>query len=250
MIDIFNKDAINHLIKTFRPEVVLNLVANTNIESCENYFLDCIKINSNFVVNLCEAIHKYSPQTHLVHISTDHVYGGIGPHTEDDINLINCYAISKYLGEKMIDVESYTILRTNFFGKGNLRRNSLSDWIINSLINNKSITLFNDVYFSPLHVLTLVDYIYLCINIKPQGIFNLGSNQGLSKADFGMKLISQFNLPTENISISSIDHATNFTRRPKDMRMSSKKIELILGKMPTLESQIELAIKEYVDVSR
>ena len=63
---------------------------------------------------------------------------------------MNYYAKSKLMSENLIkkNLKNYLILRTNFYGIGPKYRNSFSDWIINSLKNDKNIFMFKDVFYS------------------------------------------------------------------------------------------------------
>ena len=57
---------------------------------------------------------KENNQTKLIHISTDHVYSGLGPHTEKNIKPVNNYAKSKLKAERYLSDVNSCILRTNF----------------------------------------------------------------------------------------------------------------------------------------
>ena len=50
----------------------------------------------------------------LIHISTDQLYSGEGPHIENKINPLNVYALTKRLGEIEASKVPSSILRTNF----------------------------------------------------------------------------------------------------------------------------------------
>ena len=111
------------------------------------------------------------------------------PHSEEDIvSLVNIYAKSKFEGELSI-LEYYSnslICRTNFFGYGPLHKMSFSDWIINSFISKREITLHNDVYFSPISGRNLAFLAHKLLDLGCSGIYNISSDNVLTKYQFGI----------------------------------------------------------------
>ncbi len=123
----------------------------------------------------------------------------------------------------------------------------MTDWVYNSLVNGKQVQVLQDVFFSPLSMTTLSEMINLVIEKKPLGIFNLGSHQGMSKADFDFAFAECLGLPTATMKKINTNEATFLKAyRPKDMRMDSSKFENVLGiQLPKLIDQIESIAKEY-----
>jgi dTDP-4-dehydrorhamnose reductase len=169
-------------------------------------------------------------------------------HVETQVTLTNNYAFSKYAGELAAMLVPSTILRTNFVGRSKVgSRESLTDWVYNSLTGKQHVQVLQDVYFSPLSMATLVRMIALVVEKKPLGVFNLGSHQGMSKADFDFAFARELNLPTA--TMTRIDSAqARFLKayRPKDMRMDCSKFEQALGvTLPNLLEEIKNVAKEY-----
>jgi dTDP-4-dehydrorhamnose reductase len=187
-----------------------------------------------------------------VQISTDHVYDGVGLNTEEEITITNNYAFSKYAGELVALRIPSTILRTNFVGRSQVSyRESLTDWVYKSMIGSKQVQVLNDVYFSPLSIRTLVDMIELVVQKKPIGIYNLGSHNGLSKADFAFVFAECLKLPIYTMTRIQSSEAKFFRAyRPKDMRMDSSKFESALGvKLPNLTDLIQSLVVDYNEIA-
>ena len=101
--------------------------------------------------------------------------------------------------------------------------------------------------FSPLSIATLCHYIERCVAERPLGVFNLGSREGMSKADFALAFAAFTGLPTTNLQRSSIRTHTFAARRPTDMRMQCERFEARMGlKLPCLIDEIELLAYEYL----
>ena len=67
-------------------------------------------MNSLIETNLSDKIF-------LLHLSTDQVYSGKGPHRENFTYPINNYGKTKLKGERFVKKINGCILRTNFVGK-------------------------------------------------------------------------------------------------------------------------------------
>jgi dTDP-4-dehydrorhamnose reductase len=250
--DLANKNETFSLLTKLQPSVIINLVGLTSVERCQDHANESYLVNTRTVENISKYILQTSANCHLIQISTDQVYDGACLHTEDQVTLTNNYAFSKYAGELAAAQVPSTILRTNFIGRSKVsHRESLTDWVYNSLANGKHVQVLQDVYFSPLSMITLIEMIELVVEKKPVGIFNLGSKNGMSKADFDYSFADCLNLPTTTMTrINSSDATFLKAYRPKDMRMDCTKFERVLGvKLPDLLDQIKSVAKEYDEIA-
>ncbi len=242
--------AIITAIKKFKPKTIINLIASTNVDQCEKDPINAWLTNVNVTEAISQAIIKSGKDEdliHLIHISTDQVYSGKGPHKEEDVKPINIYGLTKLSAELFVENIGGTILRTNFYGRINhSKRLSYSEWIINSLLTEKNITLFDDIRFSALHIDTLCNMILKCILVKPKGVYNLGCRNGLSKADFGIKLAQVMKLPINNVAYGKIIDAKLTAIRPNDMSLNINKIEKELNLIcPEISEEILKTAMEY-----
>ena len=232
-----------------KPEVIINLASLTNVDRCEKYPNQAYLFNVKIVENICNWIKSALQPCHLIQISSDHVYDGVGPHGEGDHTIRNHYAMSKLAGEFVAATIPSTTLRTNFIGRS-LRegRISFTDWLHSAMLGTVPINVFDDVMFSPLFIGTLCDYIDRSIVERPLGVFNLGSRDGISKADFAFAFAATTSLPTTNlIRANASDVATVIARRPTDMRMRCERFEGRMGlTLPRLIDEIQLLAHDYL----
>tara|TARA_B100000795_G_scaffold233337_1_gene192027 strand:- start:74 stop:946 length:873 start_codon:yes stop_codon:yes gene_type:complete len=246
--DISDSKAVNSLFNELQPDIVINLVALTNVDICESDPKLAFSVNVYALENIVAWIESTRQTCHLLQISTDQVYDGTGPHSEGSVMLSNYYAFSKYTAELVALRTNSTILRTNFIGKSQCdKRLSFTDWIYKSLLSDREIVLFNDVFFSPLAMETLAEIICKVIHLKPCGIFNLGSRSGLSKSELGLLFAENLQLPTRDVKVTSIEDV-DFIKayRPKDMRMNVGKLEQYLHiQLPELVDEINKVSGDY-----
>ena len=242
--DLSEVDEFKKHLQEIQPDFIINLVALTNVDLCEESPEKAYAINALPMKILAE--YARSSNAYIIHISTDQVYSGEGPHLEEIPRPVNYYAYSKLVSELYLNGSKGVSLRTNFFGKSLTEgRQSFSDFIYKALSSGENISLADDVYFGPLHYETLSQVIIECLKKTPVGVFNLGAKEGLSKQGFAleMKSILGGNL---NFKTISMDDLKLNAKRPKDMRMDLSLIEERLEiKLPTLKEEIERLRNDY-----
>lgn len=246
--DLSMLDQTVHYLDRIKPDVIVNLVALTNVDYCEQHPNESYLGNVRVVENVVAWINQQSSKVQMVQISTDQVYDGPGLHLEDSVSLKNYYGFSKYAGELATGSIDAAILRTNLFGKSKTdQRASFTDWLYRALTNNENIQVFDDVYFSPLSMSTLCNMITRVVQQDITGVYNLGSKQGLSKADFALAFAQALDLNTEHMTRASVDDVDVIkTYRPKDMRLNVDKFEQTLAiTLPNLHQEIIKVAKEY-----
>lgn len=245
--DPLDKAAVAAALAEHQPDAVVNLIAESNVDACQLDMRRAYLANVRTVENLVSTMAAELSTAHLIQISTDHVYDSVGPHTESAALPCNAYALTKYAGELAALRSGATVMRTNFFGRSrSASRNSFSDWVVNSLRSTAEFTVFDDVYFSALHMTTLTQCVAYAIRQQHSGIFNVGCKDGLSKADFAQLLASELGLDTSTMKIGSVKDVSLLAPRPFDMRMDVRSFERSFGvEMPGMAQEIELAVSEY-----
>jgi dTDP-4-dehydrorhamnose reductase len=247
-VDLCNEESLLRAFRGMKPDFIINLASLTSVEQCEESPNSAYLMNSKTVRNLSRWIQSESNGTHLIHVSTDHLYDGAGLHAEDDITIRNTYALSKLSGELEAEKVNATILRTNFVGKSATPyRESLTDWVFGSLTRREHVQVLSDVHFSPLSMAKVSEMLMHVLDRKPAGTFNLGSRDGMSKSEFDFAFAKELGLPSQFMTPIESSGA-KFLRaiRPKNMLMNVTKFEEAMGvRLPTLAEEIERVANEY-----
>jgi dTDP-4-dehydrorhamnose reductase len=229
------------IVERSNATCVVNLAALTDVDRCEAHPREAYLQNTRIVENVAVALCRRQPPAHLVQISSDQVYDGAGPHREDDVTLTNYYCFSKYAGELAAARGASTILRTNFFGRSRCAgRFSFSDWIVGALERGDAVRVFDDVWFNPLSMERLSEMICLVLERRIAGVFNVGSRDGMTKADFCFAVADALGLSSASMTRSNSNDAKLRAYRPKDMRMDCGRFEQAFGvTLPRLREEIE-----------
>lgn len=244
--DLTDERVTAEVIAQANPDCTINLAALTDVDQCEQHPRAAYLQNTRVVENLVAAMRALPKPCHLLQISTDQIYDGPGPHGESDVALTNYYGFSKYAGELAAGGLPSTVFRTNFFGRSDCSgRKSFSDWIVGALQRREQVRVFEDVWFNPLSIARLSEFVCLALERRIPGVFNLGSKDGMTKADFCFALARLLGLPTEGMQRVSCRTAGLRAYRPTDMRMHCGRFEGAFGVvLPTLAQEIE-SMKRY-----
>lgn len=231
-VDIGSYEALINVLSNYQPDVVIHTAGLTSVEVCESNPTLANQVNVEISANIAIVTHQLGIKT--VHISTDHLFDGtISLLTEETIpSPLNMYGYTKGLAERKVleRCPHALVVRTNFYGWGTSYRKSFSDMIIFSLRQKKQITLYSDVYYSPIYVNVLISSIHALIDKGAAGIFNVVSDSRISKYEFGMLLASEFSLDTTFITEGALAPSNNVVKRPLDMSLSNIKATEFIGR--------------------
>lgn len=231
-VDIGSYAELVRVLSTYKPIIVIHTAGLTNVEMCESNPTLANQVNVEISANIAYVAQQL--RIKMVHISTDHLFdGNVSLLTEEELpSACNVYGYTKGLAEKkVLEINPCAlVIRTNFYGWGTSYRKSFSDMIIFSLRDNQRITLYSDVYYSPIYVNILVSCIHELINKEATGIFNVVSDSRISKYDFGMMLADEFGLDTTFIVKGMLASNDSIVKRPLDMSLSNRKATDFTGR--------------------
>ena len=238
-----NKKELKRFLINKNITTIINSAGLVSIEKCQSNKKLAYQSNANLVSIIIDAIKDTDIK--LVHISTDHIFNkGYGKIYESEKFFSkNFYAETKIEAEKIIQNSKakYLIIRSNFFGKGTYYRKSFSDYILTNLKNNNKLFLWKNIFFSPVNIQTLSKAIIKLINFNQNGVFNISSNQNISKYKFGRLIAQRFKLNENLIIPREFIYKNEAIKRPLNMSLSNRKF---LHLFPNMKK--ELSIKKQI----
>jgi dTDP-4-dehydrorhamnose reductase len=253
-INFFSEESLMKQIEAVGPSVVIHTAGLTSVEKCENNPELAFHVNvelSCMVANVTKHLG-----IRMVHISTDHLFEGNASMLSEDepTQAINVYGKTKALAEKkVIEINPKAlIIRTNFYAWGTSYRKSFSDYIIQSLRSKQIVTLFDDVYYTPIIVENLVKTVHELLGKNAKGIFNIVSDDKISKYEFGILIAEEFGLDKSYIERGFLSNKSNLVRRPVDMSLSNLKVKELLGRsLGTVKQHVsQLHQQEFEDKTK
>jgi dTDP-4-dehydrorhamnose reductase len=249
-VDPFSKDSMTACLLEHKFDAIINFIGATSVEACELDPAFAFHVNSAPSNVFREIVLRNEEiRTRWVQISTDHVYGDPGPSPESQIQIVNCYAASKFAGEVSARPDKDLVLRTNFVGPSLAqKRESLTDWLIAMEASGQAdVPVLSDVYFSPLTMTMVGSFLAKALEAGLFGKFNVGASTGGSKADFDYLFVEKLGLdPGFMRRVETAEAKFLVARRPKDMTMDVSRVENFLGiKLPIFEEVARQAADEH-----
>lgn len=227
-------ESLEGLLEAFeeiKPDIVVHTAGLTNIEDCESSPDLARYVNVGLAQNVAKACARRNLP--MVHISTDHLFSGDSSMLDERIAVApqNVYGCTKAEAELQVLAACPTalVVRTNFFCWGPSYRHSFSDTIISALRQRATITLFQDVYFTPILAEVLVHAVHELVERDASGVFNIVGDDRISKFQFGVRLAERFKLDASLIRSGRLADRTDLVRRPLDMSLSNQKVTNMLG---------------------
>jgi len=231
-IDLESVDKLTRVFEELECQVVIHAAGLTSVERCESEPSLAQHVNVTLASNVAKACTSLDIQ--LVHISTDHLFTGQDSSVTEDQLLapVNIYGKTKAEAECRVREKNpqALLIRTNFFGWGTSYRNSFSDIVIEALRSDKGITLFQDIFYTPILIETAANAVHDLIDLKARGIFNIVGDDRVSKYDFGIAIADKFNLDPSGIIPGLFANQPTLTQRPFDMSLANKKVRNVLGR--------------------
>ena len=221
-----NSDEIFAFCKKKNISLIISCIGQPNIELCEINKKSAFNVNYLLPSQLCKISKRLNVL--FVHISTDMLFNGnySKKYSENSkYSPINQYSKTKVKAERFIlKYKKSLIIRANFFGYGEKKNKTITDKLIYEQQLNKKSFMWDDIFFTPIYIPNLVFFINLLIKEKSTGIFNISSDEGISKFNFGLKIIKKV-FKKENKIIANNFNKKKFVNRPKNMCLSNKKIK-------------------------
>lgn len=230
ILDLTSPERFTRQLRDLAPDVVVHTAGMTSVEQCEQLPLEAERANAGLAQYVASATRQLGIK--LVHISTDHLFAGNRPQSseKDEPQPLNVYARTKLRAEDLIrgiDPQAL-IIRTNFFGWGHVYRQSFSDWIIQSLRAGREITMFDDVFFTPVLADDLALATHEIIAQGASGVYNVVGEERISKYDFAYKVATCFGLSHALIKRGQIGKSRLSVLRPRDMSLDNMKVRGLL----------------------
>lgn len=234
-LDISNRGDVKSLVTSFRPDVVLNAAAMTNVDECERERELAWKMNVVAVENLVEVCRRIDAK--LVHVSTDYVFDGkTGNYSEEDrVNPINYYGKTKLAGENVLVSSgiAQSILRTIVvYGTGVRVKNNFALWVINNLNEMKPIRCVDDQISNPTHVHDLATAMRHCAEFDTTGIFHVAGAESISRFDFAVRTADVFGYDASLITRIQTSELKQLAQRPLHTSFNIEKAERMLNYHP------------------
>lgn len=227
-VDLLLTDSWRKDLERFRPEIIINCAAYSDVDDCEDNHELADRMNIELVDNLL----KYS-SARIVHFSSDYVFNGEnGPYDEDDeVDPINYYGRTKLESEKLLQKSGrdYLIIRTNvLYGLAKNVRPNFVTWLVACLKDSKPVSIVTDQYNNPTYAANLAEASIEALDLGISGILHIGGADYLSRYDAALRIAKTLSLDDGLINKSSSQQLKQKARRPGRGGLKVTRAEKIL----------------------
>ena len=261
--DLRDYDNLKSVIEQFKPDILINAAAFTNVEKAEINKSLAYDINGkslDIISNVCKSLNIF-----LIHISTDYVFDGRKKtfYSEKDIpKPINYYGKTKLDGEEFIinNMNKFLILRTSWVYSG--FKNNFFLNIVRKAQTEKEIKVVCDQFGSPTSTFLLAQSIYKTIekyvsdekSKYPFGLYNVTSSGKISWYEYAkfitvyLSKILHFN-NSRQVIIKPImsDELDQLAKRPKNSKLDNSLFEKTFDiKLPSWDTDLNFILRNFI----
>lgn len=218
-VDICNSVAMTSLLETHKPDVLVNFAAESHVSRSITDPESFVRTNVMGVQTAMEAVRQKSPETLVVHISTDEVFGsssewGKSWNDYDQLNPRSPYAASKASGELIArsyfttyGIDTIIVRPSNCFGEYQ-HPEKLIPRSVTNLLRGDKIKLMGagSEMRDWLYVSDLCFYLSLIIEEKHSGeCYNIPGNAIHRNREIVRKILNKMNVSWKN-GVETIPH--------------------------------------------
>lgn len=237
-LDICDEKAVNSFFDKYRPEAVLHLAAETDVDLCQKNPSHGYRINVFGTYNIANAAQRLNSK--MIYISSTSVFDGKRKlYSETDRpNPQNIYGRTKYLGEIIVKdiVPNYLIIRAGWmFGGGPKKDKKFTAKIIKQS-NSDEIKAIRDVRGSPIFAKDLITETKKLIAQDKTGLYHIVNSGTCSRYEFAKEIIRLKNLNVRIVPVNSNFFPENISRGNEMLNSRIKKIR-----------NWKKSLKEYID---
>ncbi len=243
-LDICNLDAVIAASRAYKPNVIINCAAYTNVDGCETNSELAFAINGQAPKNLAIAASECSAS--LLHISTDYVFDGAkgSPYIETDLtNPMSVYGKSKLLGERNVsEYEKSYVVRTQWLYGHN--GNNFVKTILRLAKERGELKVVDDQVGHPTNTMDLAIALAKLIECENFGMYHITNSEEASWFAFTKEILSATNLNHVKLSPCKTSEFPRPAKRPSYAPLENKKWNEF---NPPLRSYKE-AVQEYCKI--
>jgi dTDP-4-dehydrorhamnose reductase len=230
-MDIADEGQVHSMFAKLKPDFCINCAAYTAVDKAESEQEVAFRINADGAKNL--ALASKEQEAHLIHISTDYVFNGMGeqPYSEDEpTDPVNLYGASKLKGEQLaLEVNpDAVVIRTSWvyssFG------NNFVKTMLRLMQSRTEISVVADQTGSPTYAADLAEAILQIIASRKwqSGIYHFSNEGVINWHQFAQEIQHYTHLGCIVHPITTGQYPTP-AKRPKYSVMAKDKIQQAFG---------------------
>lgn len=229
-LDVRDAAVVRAAFDEVRPEVVLHLAAETDLERCEVHPSVAAETNIVGTTNVSRAAAEFNCL--MVNIGTAGVFDGAKLDCydeEDEAHPINVYGMTKLLGERVVRTTCKRWLNVRagwMVGGGPAKDKKFVGQVFDQLSRGvKIIRAVDDKFGAPTHAGDFAANLFALIDSGRTGTYHMVNEGMASRSDVASVIVAAWGRGAEVVPVPSDYFEARFwARRPRNEAMSNSKL--------------------------
>jgi len=229
--DVIDFQEISEKASKFKPDLIINLAALTDLEHCEQNPEITWKTNALGAENMA-LISKKLNAAHI-YVSTAGIFDGKKEYYNDfeQPNPISIYAKSKYYGEVIVEkmLDNYFIFRAGWMMGGGIKKDKkfIKKIFQQILYGKKQLFVVDDKLGTPTYTVNFAEAMFEIVQTELFGLYNMVCEGSCSRYEVALEFIKLLELEKEiKIDIVDSDYFKGeyFAPRPNSEKLLNLKL--------------------------
>ncbi len=229
--DVIDFQGISEKASKFKPDLIINLAALTDLECCEKDPEITWKTNALGAENMA-LISKKLNAAHI-YVSTAGIFDGKKEYYNDfeQPNPISIYAKSKYYGEVIVEkmLDNYFIFRAGWMMGGGIKKDKkfIKKIFQQILYGKKQLFVVDDKLGTPTYTVNFAEAMFEIVQTELFGLYNMVCEGSCSRYEVALEFIKLLELEKEiKIDIVDSDYFKGeyFAPRPNSEKLLNLKL--------------------------
>ena len=250
-MDVRDWSAVTAVVADVRPELVIHLAAETDVDRCEREPDHAYATNAFGTENVVMACREH--EATLAYVSTANVFDGekVEPYTEYDVpGSINVYGKSKLAGERIVTriLDRYYIFRSGWMVGGWKIDKKFVYKMVQLCRTEKELKVVDDKFGSPTFTGDFTATMIAVVATRRYGLYHLTNKGTASRWEIACEIVRLLGKEEdiEVIPVSSAEFPLP-APRPRSEMLRNLKLELLgLNTMPEWRE----SLRQYIDKNR
>jgi len=251
-MDIADESAVRNVLRSAKPDVVVNAAAFTDVDACETQPEAAFRVNAQGPAILARVCAEMDMA--LMHISTDYVFDGekTEPYVEEDEpRPISVYGQSKLEGERQVRRESARSWIVRICGVFGPYRKNFVSLVVELGRKKQPLRIVQEQRLAPTYTFDAAQGIGEILRRGAYGIYHL-TNQGFtSRVEFTEEILHQAGCGGVPVIPISSEEARRPARRPKNSQLRNARMEREgLKLLPPWQDAVKRYLRQLDELAR
>ncbi|MBR9974963.1 MAG: SDR family oxidoreductase [Bacteroidetes bacterium] len=232
-LDITLLADVKSLVSAYRPDVIVNTAAMTNVDACEEDRQATWRLNVDGLKNLMIPARRIE-SCRIVQLSSDYVFDGrSAPYDEHSRpKPVSYYGKSKLAAENALltgPVAGIVVRTQVLYGTGYDVRSNFVTWVLEQLEKGVPFRVVDDQRGNPTLADDLAFGILQLLDRSCSGVYHVSGPESLDRFSFARKIAEIFGFDPALISPTTSEEIGQSANRPPDSTFITLKFEAACG---------------------